>query len=472
MSKSNYERFRLKNLKLQPKLFIFFTVMILFVTIVVSVAVYMFQKNTLQKQAEEKAFLLTRNLAYISLNAILQQDYSVMQMLVDSMKDSEDILAITIFDSVGTVLASDMVSLRGDRWTDPATQKKIHSEPMEPTKGVTPEGEIIWETAVPVQRLNERLGTVCITYSVEDTYQGLLQTILGIGLTAILISLLISYYLSRAMVQPVKKAVQLAHNYGKGNFDISIPDFGEDELGELVKTLNQLSDKLAVLINEKIAQEGLVMIGEFSSYIIHDLKNPINGIHLLADGLHRRLPDDSPLKKFSSEILLASQRVEDFIRRTLDMTKSTDLCLEETNINELIENVVTEVSLDSTIKNKIFDEEIPIVHVDSRLLNMAIKNIVLNACEATREKGEIFIKTSLDGDILIQISDTGMGIPPDKVKSVFRPFFTLKEQGHGLGLAMARRAIELHRGQISVDSQQGQGTSFRINLPVTTDLRS
>ncbi len=466
MSKSLYEMFRLKNLKLQPKLFIFFTGLILFVTLVISGAVYIFQKNTLQQQAEEKAFLLTRNLAYVSLNAILQNDYTVLQMFVDSMKDSEDILAITIFDTMGTILAADDVSLRGDRWTDPSTQKKLKFTIMQLGRENSEKGEQIWETAVPVYKLNQRLGTVCISYSVADTYQGLLQTIIGIGFSAILISLLVSYYLSRAMVQPVKKAAQLAQNYGRGNFNVSFPDFGEDELGQLVGILNQLSDKLSALINEKIAQEGLVMIGEFSSYIIHDLKNPINGIHLLADGLHRRLPQDSPLRKYSSEILLASQRVEDFIRRTLDMAKSTDLCFEETNVNELLDKIVREVSLESTIRNKKFDRDIPVISVDTRLLKMALKNIVLNACEATREKGEIFIETCLDGDIIIRISDTGVGIPPEKLKSVFRPFFSLKEQGHGLGLAMAKRAIELHNGQIEVNSRQGQGTSFEINLPV------
>ncbi len=462
--------FRLKNLKLQPKLFIFFAGMILFVTLVISVAVYIFQRGTLQQQAEEKAYLLTHNLAYVSLNAVLQNDYTVLQMLVDVMGESEDIQSITIFDTLGTVLAADSVKLRGDRWTDPATQKKIKTQNVELIERQSERGETIWETVAPVESLiKRRMATVCIRFSVADTYAGLLETILVIGLVALLISLLISYYLSRAMVQPVKKAAQLARNYGKGNFDVSIPDFGEDELGQLVKTLNQLSDKLSELINEKIAQEGLVMIGEFSSYIIHDLKNPINGIHLLADGLHRRLPPDSPLRKYSSEILLASQRVEDFIRRTLDMTKSTDLCLEETNINEMLEEIVSDVSLDSTIKHKDYDENIPVVEVDSRLLNMALKNLVLNACEATREKGEIFIETRKDEDIFIRISDTGIGIPQDKIKSVFRPFFTLKEQGHGLGLAMAKRAVELHQGQISVDSTKGQGTSFEITLPLPVE---
>ena len=131
-----------------------------------------------------------------------------------------------------------------------------------------------------------------------------------------------------------------------------------------------------------------------------------------------------------------------------------------------MDKVVKEVSLDSTIKNKRYDRDIPVISVDTRLLKMALKNVVLNACEATREKGEIFIETCLESDIIIRISDTGVGIPPEKLKSVFRPFFSLKEQGHGLGLAMAKRAIELHNGQIEVNSQPGQGTSFEINLPV------
>jgi signal transduction histidine kinase len=210
----------------------------------------------------------------------------------------------------------------------------------------------------------------------------------------------------------------------------------------------------------------LIMIGEFASYIIHDLKNPLTGIHLLADGLNRRLDTDSPFRKYSEEILAASQKVEVFVRRTLDLAKSTELQKEDLDINTLVNKAVDEASINSVIKNRKYDQNIPIFRGDYRLIHMAVKNLVLNALEATREKGEVSVDTSWNGKIHILISDSGCGIPKEKLQAIFRPFFSMKNQGHGLGLAMVKRVVNLHGGVIKVESQLNIGSHFEITLPM------
>jgi two-component system sensor histidine kinase HydH len=97
---------------------------------------------------------------------------------------------------------------------------------------------------------------------------------------------------------------------------------------------------------------------------------------------------------------------------------------------------------------------------------MAIKNLIVNALEATREKGEVAVSTQWADKIHIIVSDSGCGIPGEKLQAIFRPFFSMKNQGHGLGLAMVRRAVTLHSGEITVDSQPGSGSIFKIILPV------
>jgi signal transduction histidine kinase len=454
-----------QNLKLRSKFFFYFAGLTVLIIFLISLAVFLFQQNRLNRQAEEKAFRLAKTLAYTSLNAILLDDYAVMQLLIDSMKESRDILSITLLDSGGKVLAADDANLRGSIYRDPYTVQTMQSDQLQLIPLTDHLGRNIWETSVPILQLNRRIGTVRIRYLAENIFSGLFWTIAVIGFLAMLFSMILSYYLARRVVRPITEVSSLALAYGQGKFDQTIAEYGEDEIGQMIKSLNRLSDQLVNLINERSANEGLVMIGEFASYIIHDLKNPLTGIHLLADGLHRRLDAENPLRKYSSEILAASQKVEVFVRRTLDMAKAVDLNMESIELNKLVDKAVEEVNVQSLIKNRKYDPHLPLFKGDYRLLYMAIKNILLNAVEATQEKGEVSVDTSWDGKICIRISDTGCGIPQEKMQAIFRPFFSMKNQGHGLGLAMAKRVVGMHGGAIDVESQKNIGSTFKVILP-------
>jgi signal transduction histidine kinase len=327
-------------------------------------------------------------------------------------------------------------------------------------------GKEIWDTAVPIFELNERIGTARIKYSVEDTYAGLLKTILVIGVLAILISLILSYVFAVSISRPIKQAVHLASEYGKGNLEASIPIEREDEIGHLVRSLNKLSRELQQMIEEKISNESLIMIGEFAAYIIHDLKNPLSGIHLLADGMHRRIEDKNPLRKYSTEILLATQKLEDFIGKTLDIARWTEIDKQPVQINELIEAEVKAIQFKSIPVQRKYDPVLAEIQGDSNLLSMAIRNLLSNAVEAIVEEGKITIETQrVDHQTIIRVSDTGIGIDKDRMGMIFRPFFSMKEQGHGLGLAMVKKAVILHQGKIKVESEKGIGSHFTIILP-------
>jgi signal transduction histidine kinase len=208
------------------------------------------------------------------------------------------------------------------------------------------------------------------------------------------------------------------------------------------------------------------MIGEFAAYIIHDLKNPLSGIHLLADGMHRRIEENDPLKKYSIEILLATQKLEDFIGKTLDIARWTKIDKKPMQLNELIEQEVKSFQQKSIPVRTNFDPGLPEIQADSQLLSMAVRNLLSNAVEAIPGQGSINVETKRIGrDTIIKISDTGTGIDPDRLGKIFRPFFSMKTQGHGLGLAMVKKAVILHQGKIKVKSEKGVGSQFTIILP-------
>jgi len=459
-------------LRLQGKFFVYFSGLILLILIVVSIAIFYFQKQLLLKQIQDKTFSLTGSLAYTSLNAVLQENYLVLQGLIDSMMDDEQIVSIDIVDTLGKIIASSAPESREIYLQDASIRNALSFQRMIIQKTRDAAGREIWDITVPIMRLNQQIGIARMKYSVEDPLSGLLQSILVIGIVAFLLSLLLAYRASRSVTRPIRAAVQLAAEYGRGNLDASIIMNRRDEIGELVVSLNKLSQELKTLIEEKVANENLVMMGEFASYIIHDLKNPLSGIHLLSDGLHRKIPPESPLKKYATEILLATQKLHDFVEKTLDVSRWNRLNLQEANLREIIEKTLRDIETGRIIVKTEIDPNIPPVNVDYQMLSMAIKNLLSNSVEAISGEGHIWVAASwTDNYLTISIRDDGCGIPQGSLNTIFRPFYSMKKQGHGLGLAMVRKAVVLHRGKIQVESQEGMGSTFTITIPGNLEER-
>ena len=147
------------------------------------------------------------------------------------------------------------------------------------------------------------------------------------------------------------------------------------------------------------------------------------------------------------------------------MAKSPQLNIQPIQINDLIKDTVQEVHFTATPILKKLDPNMPYIPGDYTLLLMAFKNLLTNAADAIVDYGRITIETQWKNQAIIKISDTGTGIAKDKLTTIFRPFFSMKEKGHGLGLAMVKRVVILHKGEIEVNSEKGVGSTFIITLP-------
>jgi len=228
-----------KSFKLQGQFFFYFSGLVVLVVIFFSIAIFYFQKQILLKQAQEKAFSLTRSLAYAGLNAILLDDYIVLQSLIDSMMDGEDVLSISIVDTTGRIIASSTPELRGQFQKSPLTSKALASPTFLLQKASGKGKGELWDTAVPIYNLNRRVGTALMKYSIEDPLQGLILSILLIGCVAVVFSLILAHRFSRSISKPIREAVYLAAEYGKGNLDAGLTMQRNDEIGELVESLNK-----------------------------------------------------------------------------------------------------------------------------------------------------------------------------------------------------------------------------------------
>lgn len=219
-------------------------------------------------------------------------------------------------------------------------------------------------------------------------------------------------------------------------------------------------------------KENLALIGEVVSSIAHNLSNPLNIISGNADYLLLDKDEKSEGYEELKIILDETTRITKSIRQILNFSKPVNLTKEDCRIDELISSVIERTKFLISNKKirfeKQFAPDIPLLKVDKEQMSDVFLNIINNGIQAITNEGMIKVKISLNKEsIIIEISDTGSGIPANNLEKIFKPFFSTKEygKGTGLGLAFAERIVKEHKGNIHVKSTIGKGSTFTMSLP-------
>jgi signal transduction histidine kinase len=223
----------------------------------------------------------------------------------------------------------------------------------------------------------------------------------------------------------------------------------------------------------------LASLGTLAAGLAHEIRNPLVAIKTFTQLLPERFEDEEFRTHFTNIASSEVDRISQFITELLNFARSSDPRLEYEDINSILEGMILLVSNEtkkkqiSIIKN--YAPDLPLVQLDREQIKQVFLNILLNAIEATPEKGEIVIKTRSfekpGGEPYIQVefTDNGRGIPEERLEDIFTPFFTTKEKGSGLGLSISQQIVQDHRGYINVESELNKGTSFFINLPLNQE---
>ncbi|UCE99831.1 MAG: two-component sensor histidine kinase [Planctomycetota bacterium] len=246
--------------------------------------------------------------------------------------------------------------------------------------------------------------------------------------------------------------------------------------------------KLRAKDNNNPHLEQLEELGKLTGELAHEIKNPLSTIKinlkLAAEQLQRLDASQTGKTTLTKEdlrfaralrkigvIQKEADRLEQILDGFLRYIDRTQLQLAGTDINELVSDMVDFYSPQAhshsiTIRQGLHNEPL-ICKVDADMIKQLILNLFINAQQAMTEGGELMIKTSRQKQkAVIQISDTGSGISPDKLPNIFDAYYSSRPQGSGLGLPTAKKIVESHNGTISVDSELGKGTSFTIRLPL------
>jgi|Deesub1362B_J571_1020462.scaffolds.fasta_scaffold00175_29 PAS domain S-box-containing protein len=245
-----------------------------------------------------------------------------------------------------------------------------------------------------------------------------------------------------------------------------------DSSGKFLGTVHIVRDISELKkLREKLAQaERMAALGEVAAKVAHEIRNPLVSIGGFSRRLEKKL--DGKLKEYASIITREVNRLEVILKEILSFVKEARIHRQEVDVASIINDIISLYSQE--IKQKGINVEIETtevlkINVDPNRIKEALINIISNAIQALDKEGRLCIKTYKTADYgVIEISDNGPGIKDNDLPYIFDPFFTTKIEGTGLGLAITHRIVEEHNGKIEVESHEGEGTTFKVYLPLIT----
>ncbi len=247
---------------------------------------------------------------------------------------------------------------------------------------------------------------------------------------------------------------------------------------KLIQAIARDVSEQHALTDKLVQADKLVLLGQLSAGVAHEIRNPLAAVNLNLQILKRNVEENAPEYKYVETAMQGVERISRIVEVTLNFSRPAMPDIQGINLNNLIPTTLELVA--SVLKRKEikveleFDQNLPSVPADNKQLQQVFINLVTNAADAIKTKGNIKIKTYTEpatkhgeGEFaIVAISDDGVGIPPEDLQKIFNPFFTRKADGTGLGLPITQRIMHQHNGIIDVESTMGIGTTFYVKLPV------
>lgn len=294
------------------------------------------------------------------------------------------------------------------------------------------------------------------------------------GLLTLVVVVIVSFLVSKKLSAPLQELADAAQGVSAGKHWLRVPRYKEKEVREVGEAFNHMLDRLKASQNALIRSASLAAIGELSSSIVHEMRGPLSSIKMNLQALGRKSHQDTVCQEMSEIALRQSDRLENLLENLLHYGKPLELHLEKVMFGELVKDVLDihgskaeEKKLIVRVEENFAEEQL---YIDRELMIRALSNLIANAIDWSPPGGTLQINAGKDYDtpemFTIVVKDDGPGIAPLFIQKIFKPFFTTREEGTGLGLANAKKIVEYHGGGISVENDTSGGAIFSIILPL------
>ena len=315
----------------------------------------------------------------------------------------------------------------------------------------------------------------------EEILAGEGRTLLVIIVLAIAAGLLGSWAISRSLTRPIRDLTGAMAVVGSGRLDYPVTVTSNDEIGQLAAAFSRMTDSLRQNITQLertqtqlVQSEKLASIGEMAAAVAHGLRNPLASLRASAQ-LVRRHPGSQAAGEHLEAIIQEVDRLDRRITHLLSFSRPAPFHPLPERLDRLVEGLLPAVA-EPLRENRVelqldLSRDLPEVWVDPMQMEQALLELVSNALDAMPDGGTLRLSArASDGtgpphEVLVEVADTGGGIPASALPSVCEPFFTTRQEGTGLGLAIAKRYVEQNGGSLEIDSTPGSGTRVRVRLP-------
>ena len=332
----------------------------------------------------------------------------------------------------------------------------------------------------------EFLGTLAVGFSLEPIERQVRDVAQKAALVALILmlgnSIMTALYVE-TLIRPILHLNETMKRAGEGNLAVRAPTRRGDEVAELADVFNLMMVELETarereeLQRAQLAQtEKMVAVGTLAAGVAHEVNNPLAGVLASIENM-RDNPDDEEMRdRYLQLIADGLRRIERTVANLLNFSRPREIKLERTSINHNLRHVVelvgyqlraagVEVEMD-------LDSDPAAVEADHFQMEQLFLNLVLNALDAMRDGGTLYLRTRVrGGKVIAEVRDTGHGIPAEVRDRIFDPFYTTREvgEGTGLGLAVSGSIVAAHGGRIELETSVGRGTTFRVIMTAMAD---
>lgn len=404
-------------------------------------------------------------------------NYTFFKSLIDNLSQEKDFNArIVVVDKAGYVVVDSAgADLRRTVVSDLVFQAL---NKVDGAKEYQQNGEMIMSAAVSVVDKDDKdnvLGVVLLTTKIDSVYDSLSEMENQIYLLSIVTSLLVgllTFFTSSFITRPLKMLMKVVQKVTNGQLEEKVDIRGNDEIAELGNAFNHMTDQL-----ERVDQSRQ----EFVSNVSHELKTPLSSIKVLTESLI--FQDNVPVemyKEFFTDINSEVDRLDHIISDLLTLVKldrkEIPMNFRTTQLNEMTQSILKRLiplAKKKDIKLIYQSHKEISVEIDEVKLTLALSNLIENAIKYTPEGGEVKVILQSDlEDAFITIKDTGIGIAKEEQSKIFERFYRTDKTrnretgGTGLGLSITYRTIIMHNGSIQLESEEGVGSTFVVQIPI------
>ena len=293
-------------------------------------------------------------------------------------------------------------------------------------------------------------------------------------LAALLVMVIVGYLFGRSFINPILELKRATHDVAAGRLSTRVDITTGDEFTDLGESFNTMADRLVELQEDVKRQERHAMFGRVAAGIVHDLSHPIQNIVNSTRLLLRDDVDQESRDMFRRTIereLATLKRFMDDLRNVVKPKPIERFAMEvNQSVAEIVDSMRSEGDRNGVLVEARYATGPLVIEGDHFALGRVYRNLMSNAIQATAPGGSVTIATARVGDhVEISVTDTGSGIPADRLSAIFDDFVTTKRRGLGLGLAISKRIVEQLDGTIVVESEVGRGTAFTLRFPAHAD---